>query len=180
MVPKTLPDADYLRECFTYDPDTGILRWRHRPLSHFATLRACNIWNTRLAGEEAGFMHPSGHRMVKLTASNFLVHRVVWKLVYNVEPSPELDHRNVIASDNRLGNLRVATTQENRCNVATRSDNTSGLKGVSWCRWKQKWMARIHVNGRRVYLGCFDDPLAAYQVYCEASRNLHGEFSRTS
>ena len=31
---KELP-VEYLRECFHYDPETGELTWKERPLSHF-------------------------------------------------------------------------------------------------------------------------------------------------
>jgi hypothetical protein len=38
MVPNTLPDAALLREMFSYDPDTGSLKWKHRPLAQSVKL----------------------------------------------------------------------------------------------------------------------------------------------
>jgi hypothetical protein len=38
MATQTLPDREYAREVLDYDPTTGELRWRARPLAHFRTL----------------------------------------------------------------------------------------------------------------------------------------------
>lgn len=34
-------------------------------------------------------------------------------------------------------------------------NNTSGVKGVSWCRKRRKWEAYISVHNKRIYLGRF-------------------------
>lgn len=36
-----------------------------------------------------------------------------------------------------------------------RSDNTSGIKGVSWDKKNQKWEANIHFRGKKIRLGRF-------------------------
>jgi hypothetical protein len=46
----------FLRECFDYDPATGALTWRERPLTHFKgkyAQRSCNAWNALRAGKPA-------------------------------------------------------------------------------------------------------------------------------
>ena len=48
-----LPDADYLKECFECDPETGVLIWKRRPVWHFSCSRVASIWNAKYAGREA-------------------------------------------------------------------------------------------------------------------------------
>ena len=50
-----LPSLSYLNEAFTYDETSkSCLRWRRRPLSHFATVGAGALIGSRDAGKEAG------------------------------------------------------------------------------------------------------------------------------
>jgi len=37
------------------------------------------------------------------------------------------------------------------------SNNTSGVAGVCWNKERNKWGARITVDGERIYLGLFSD-----------------------
>jgi len=85
------------------------------------------------------------------------------------------EHRNRNPSDNRRGNLRVATRKQNQINHAVRSNNTSGYKGVSFD--KGRWTVTMRVNGRSQYFGRFDDPALAAKVYDKAAREHYGEFA---
>lgn len=40
MAHKILPDREYLVQCFDYDPISGVLTWKNRPLEHFYDMRA--------------------------------------------------------------------------------------------------------------------------------------------
>ena len=72
-----------------------------------------------------------------------------------VPNSPEVDHRNGNGLDNRRKNLRPCTTPQNRHNRGKNRNNTSGYKGVCWCKVRRKWKASIMSN-RKVYrLGYF-------------------------
>lgn len=50
---KHFPPVQYLHECFAYDPDTGLFRWRRRPEHHFQTPVDHVSWNKRWAGAPA-------------------------------------------------------------------------------------------------------------------------------
>ena len=90
-----------------------------------------------------------------------------------------VDHANGNTLDNRRCNLRVCTIQENTRNQKRGKKNTSGYKGVSWNKERQKWYATIKTSDKCLFLGRYDDIKDAYNAYCEASKKYHGEFGRT-
>jgi hypothetical protein len=89
-----------------------------------------------------------------------------------------IDHRDGNPLNNRRGNLREATVSQNNMNMALRSDNTSGVKGVDWIEKTQRWRARININGKEIQLGSYVDKESAEQVRKEAQDLLHGKWAR--
>lgn len=65
-----------------------------------------------------------------------------------------VDHINHNKLDNRRENLRICTSQQNNINMPIRLNNTSGTKGVTWREDRQKWVASITVNGKRLSKHC--------------------------
>jgi hypothetical protein len=91
----------------------------------------------------------------------------------------KVDHRNREETlDNRKENLRIATNAENCRHSGLRSNNTSGLKGVS--RQGGKWKAEITKDGKNIYLGLFETPELAAYAYDIAAVDLFGEFAVTN
>jgi hypothetical protein len=66
-----------------------------------------------------------------------------------------IDHINGIRTDNRKSNLRACTYSQNNMNLAIRNNNKSGVKGVSFNRFNNKWVAQIGVNHNNIRLGEF-------------------------
>lgn len=87
-----------------------------------------------------------------------------------------VDHINGNPLHNTRENLRIASPGQNRRNSTRPSSNTSGFKGVDFVKKKGAWRARVMVNGKRKDLGVYSTPEAAYQAYCKAAKELHGEF----
>lgn len=146
---------EYLKECFSYDPDSGILTWRVRPLEHFKNSHRMNNWNSRYSGKKAGWASGHGCLSVRINRKRYGAHRIIWKLETGSWPAAEIDHINGNPSDNRMSNLREVTRQENLRNASLRCDNSSGVTGVHWYAASRKWMAQIRVDRKNIHLGYF-------------------------
>jgi len=85
----------------------------------------------------------------------------------------EVDHFNQDTLDNRRKNLRPATSAENCQNKKVdRRNNKSGLRGVSWCNTKKKWIAQIMLGRKNKFLGYFDNKLEAGKKAAEARAEM--------
>lgn len=68
-----------------------------------------------------------------------------------------VDHINHNTLDNRKSNLRAVTNSVNHKNTRMRSDNTSGVCGVSWSKKAGKWQSQIMSCGKYMHLGYFSN-----------------------
>ena len=87
------------------------------------------------------------------------------------------DHQYGNKFDNRRSRLREATRSQNTMNSAMRSDNTSGVTGVTWCKRNNTWEAQICVNGKNHFLGYFADKDEAIAARHAAEDRYFGDFS---
>lgn len=87
-----------------------------------------------------------------------------------------VDHINGNPLDNRKENLRLCTKSQNGFNRGFQKNNTSGYKGVYYLKDTGRWKAMITAEGKNYNLGCFQTPNEAYEAYCAAAKQLHGEF----
>lgn len=78
--------------------------------------------------------------------------------------------------DNRKINLRVCTHRENMMNAKVQKNNKSGVTGVTFER--NKWVARIMVDGKGIRLGTFDNKEDAIKVRKDAEEKYFGEFTK--
>jgi len=94
----------------------------------------------------------------------------------NIEAG-DVDHIDGNGLNNQRCNLRMASRSQNNVNSKRPKNNTSGFKGVYPRSWDGKPVAQIGIDGRRVYLGTFDDPRDAARAYNEAAVKHFGEFA---
>jgi len=106
-----------------------------------------------------------------------LMHREITK----APPGLLIDHINTDSLDNRKANLRLATPSQNSCNTRRDKSNTySRYRGVSFSKRKQKWFAAIRTDGKKLWLGYFDNEIDAAKAYDNAARIYHKDFARTN
>lgn len=132
----------------------------------------------RAAGKPAGTL-VSGYLQICIDQVKYKAHRLVWLCVYGEWPKGDIDHANGNRLDNDPDNLRIATPSQNGANKRLGSNNTSGFKGVSYCKSRGNYEARLKVNGKNFALGRFKTPEEAHEAYKTAAIEHHGEFSRT-
>lgn len=173
-------DPDFLHECFYYEAETGVLRWRSRPVEHFATPNAHGVWNAKHAGRPAGSPNSKRRWSTKIKDVLHQNHRIAWALYYGRWPVGQIDHINGNPEDNRIKNLREVSNAENCKNRWRHTRNTSGANGVYYHSRDDIWHASIRENGRQKYLGTFRCRTAALVARRAAERRLgyterHGE-----
>lgn len=100
------------------------------------------------------------------------------KVILGVDGHDQIDHRNGNGLDNRRENIRRATSSQNGMNKGKAPSNTSGFKGVSQKRGRNKWVAQIKKDQMVTYLGIFDTPEEAAKAYDRAAAEVHGEFAK--
>jgi len=146
-------------ELFSYSPETGIV------------VRILSYGNA-VAGQ---VLEPGNN--ISIDGVHHRYGRVAWA-IHNKAWPPQgywVDHINGVKADNRIFNLRLATTTQNQQNKAGYGQYA---KGVTWRNRKLRpWQAKIRVNGERIHLGSFETEEEAAEAYRQAAIQYHGEFA---
>jgi hypothetical protein len=91
-------NAARLRELMHYEPETGRVVRRTATRGH-------------RAGAVAGCTRRDGYQVISIDGYRYLAHRLAWLYVHGAWPDGDLDHINANPSDNRIANLRAATSE---------------------------------------------------------------------
>lgn len=86
-----------------------------------------------------------------------------------------LDHIDGNGLNNQKSNLRECTYSQNGANRRKNTKTLGRFKGVSFLRGK--WMARLQVMKKRLYLGYFTEEIEAAKAYNDAAVKHFGEFA---
>lgn len=136
-----------LKHLIDYNKQTGIFRWK------------INRRGVAKAGDVAGHITTGkgGKRyiIISVDGSYYYGQQLAFMYVLGGFAKDQVDHKNGDASDNRWDNLRPVTAAENQRNARLRSDNTTGVPGVSLIRGV--FAVRISNGCKREFLGRFDN-----------------------
>lgn len=89
----------------------------------------------------------------------------------------EIDHRDRNKLNNQKDNLRICKRFQNSRNKEKSITNTSGYKGVHFCKREGKFQARIYLDDYRKSLGYYFTAEEAARVYDHAAKKYFGEFA---
>ena len=123
----------------------------------------------------------AGYHSVKLCKfgkeKNHRIHRLVaLAFIPNPENKRCCDHINNVRSNNTIINLRWATDEENQMNRSLNTNNKSGVKGVCFNKRRKKWIVRIHINGKSIYLGYYKTIEEATQIRQNKAKEIYGKY----
>ncbi len=100
------------------------------------------------------------------------------RMILDIPKGKVPDHINSNGLDNRKSNLRICSKAENQHNQKIHSEaKSSQFKGVYLDKRWGKWIARIGINGKQIYLGSFNNERIAASAYDMAAKKHYGEFA---
>jgi len=140
--PKVKPQLTQsrLKELLHYDPETGVFKW--------------NVSRGRsIPGSIAGYKRENGYIRIIIDYKKYYASRLAFFYMEGYFPEYDIDHLNRIRWDNRWGNLRHVNRRCNSRNRSISSLNTSGVTGVQWYSLDKRWVSKITIKGKTLYLG---------------------------
>ena len=133
------------KELFIYNRETGVIKWRKR----FSPKQRADL----VAGCTSSI---DGYGKIRFDGKLYPAHRIAMLLAYGFYGDGlQVDHINHARNDNRLVNIRFVTAAGNQRNQTRRSDNATGVTGVSYHKAKRKYEVHITVDSVYIYLGAF-------------------------
>jgi len=150
-------DAITLRRKFVYDAATGLFyRAGRYPI------------------KTSGRVNRDGYITLKIDGRAYFAHRLAWLYIYGDWPNGVIDHINRERNDNRICNLKDATSSQNNLNrtINAKGRGASGYKGVTALKRKNgctRYQAVLSRGGNCFYLGLFDSAEAAAAAYVAAA-----------
>ena len=112
-----------------------------------------------------------GYIQININKKMYYLHRLIYKYfnedwdITDITRDNQIDHININPTDNRIENLRIVNHSENCRNINKRKNCSSKYKGVSWKKSNSKWGAQIRIDGKKKYLGLFDNEQEAAEAY---------------
>jgi hypothetical protein len=157
-------------ELFTYESDTGILRWAVSRTGRIKVGARAGTLKTNHKGKP----YSRNYWQVSVAGKLIYVHRIAYVLMTGQEipAGMQVDHRDGDSTNNRWENLRLATRSQNMGN-RDRNRSRRRPKGVQWHSRDRLFVARLADRS----VGYFKTIGAAKAAYDDAAADYYGEFA---
>ena len=139
----------------------------------------CGVVLSRKNGKESilkGYINSKGYKRFNLmkgnVADSLCLHQIIAITFMGHKIDGHkivVDHINNNQSDNRIENLQLITSRENRTKDSSR---LSKFTGLSLHKSTGKWRVRITINRKRVDLGLFSCELKGAAAYNNALKQI--------
>lgn len=164
------PSIDYIKSRLSVDVEAGKAYWIDATKHHIP-----------LIGKEAGSIRrgSSNHKKywhIKIDGTPIKRSRIVFAVANGFWPDEIVDHINGDSLDDRIENLRSATTTQNAWNHKSRakqSDLPMGIRRLPSGRYQ----ARIACNKKFHSLGSFETSAEAVDVYQQKRKEMFGDYA---
>lgn len=163
-IARNILTANRLREVLSYDLESGVFTWLV-PLS-----------NRVKVGDFAGAFRPDGYLVIRVDGSLYHTGRLAWLFVTGQFSVGQIDHKDQNPSNNKFANLRDVPQRVNLLNKSNANcTSKTGIRGVNFDRRRKTnpWRARIFVDGKEIFLGCFPDAKNALFARLTAQKKYH-------
>jgi len=111
--------------------------------------------------------------MVNRKRTYIILHRFVMNCT---DSSMVVDHINHNTSDNRKCNLRICTPSQNLFNVRPTSYNKSGVRGVRFNKYTNKWEVGITIDGKHRVVGYYKEIADAVACRRQYEEKYYGDY----
>lgn len=165
-IDRELITQELLKNCFDYKD--GFLYWKHTTGSRAVAGKVAGSLFNHKSGSKAYFIGFYGHR--------YRSARLVFMWHHGYFP-PEIDHIDRNPLNDKIENLRAATSAQNKTNRGSAKNSTSKYLGVSWNTKYSRWVAQICFNYKQHNLGYFDSEIEVALAYNRAAVRHHGEYA---
>ena len=155
--------ANRARKLLSYDPATGIFRWR---------VSRSGVKAGKVAGRSGG---GKGYCQICVDRKFYQAGRLAWLYMTDKWPKLEINHINGNRLDAKWDNLREVTRSQKAASTPTH--NKLGARGV-WITRNGKYAARIRLDGTTTHLGLFETLEEARAAYAKAAKGVFGIFAR--
>ena len=124
--------------------------------------------------------HNQGYVCARVNGCMTLLHRFVMEMKYGHSNFKMVDHINHYKEDCRRENLRIANASSNARNRQKAAGTICKFKGVTRRTLKNgeyRYVARIFVDNKAYYCGCYKTEAEAAMAYNQKAIELFGEYA---
>lgn len=159
---NSTPTKEYLQSIFEYRD--GNLYWKEHQ------------YRNKVKGKVAGSLTSNNYIRIAVNKKYYLAHRLIFLFHYGFLPK-KIDHIDTNTLNNKIENLRAATSRQNNYNCKLSKRNKSGYKNVFWNKDRKKWQVILQVDGKQKYFGLYFDKEVANFVAKTMRYKYHKEFA---